>query len=211
MEPIVVAVIAAIGGAVSGLVVSVVKPVSENWLDKQQQRRSLRRDSLDRLSDAMISRGAPAGAIWVDAATVDDPALQSLSAVTSRGRTRIARHKGDIARRVASCDQAIQVGRPGRPGPTGRVHGIEGPGPEPGLEPLCVSGAARWLPRTRRRQLRARVFPRKSGSRLGPSPIAFGREPPFPWRVIRRVRSRRKRRSVASQPQAVHRQRSRQK
>jgi hypothetical protein len=101
MEPIVVAVIAVIGGAVSGLIVSVVKPFTEYSLEMRRERALLRRGSLDRLSGAMIARGAPPAVLRVDTASIDDPVLTAhigrYLTGTDQDRTDA---QGDIAHRV---------------------------------------------------------------------------------------------------------------
>jgi hypothetical protein len=75
VEPIIVAAIAALGGLVSGLVVSLTKPWGENWLETQRARRTRRHADLDRLADGLVAHNYNPEGMRMTAASIGDPDL----------------------------------------------------------------------------------------------------------------------------------------
>jgi hypothetical protein len=74
VEPIVVAVIGAIGGLASGVAVSLLKPFGEDWQARQRETRARRREDLDRMADAVRGRMDP-NFLRIGAASIADDRL----------------------------------------------------------------------------------------------------------------------------------------
>lgn len=102
MEPIVVAVIGAIGGLAAGVAVSLLKPFGDDWQAKQRERREQRRSDLDRMADMIRVRGVDGHLLRMVAASIADEQLVAYVGRYITGDTAEKRSdaQGDASNRI---------------------------------------------------------------------------------------------------------------
>jgi hypothetical protein len=69
------ALIGAIGGLVSGILLSVVRPLLDNWIEDQKERRAARRENLEKIAKLLGSPQDERIGLTICAAATNDPEM----------------------------------------------------------------------------------------------------------------------------------------
>jgi hypothetical protein len=110
VDLILVAIIGALGGLASGLVVAIVRPWGDNWLEVQRERRARRRSDLDRLAAVLEGSAEPnLDTARIITASIDDQRLTDAIAKVMYGphKNSVDEGKREAADRVGELRRRL--------------------------------------------------------------------------------------------------------